>query len=111
MKNTYNVLNNLLNFIASNKNITEKEKVEVLVESFFSKEDNKEIPNLNKLKISDIIILESNEEYILIKINLDEPGLLVGKNGKTIKQLGGFLSKTLNKKARIMVKELDLINI
>lgn len=111
MKKSYNVLNMLLNFIGRNKNISETEKVKVLIKSFFTKEDNKEIPDLYKLNITNISVDESNTEYISITIELVEPGLLVGKDGKTIKQLGGFISKIINKKARVFVKESDLFEV
>lgn len=108
MKKSYNVLNTLLNFIGKNKEIDETEKVVLLVNSFFTKEDNKRIPNINKLGIDDIIIDESNSVYIKIRIVLVEAGLIVGRNGTTVKQLGGFISKNLNKKARIFIEKLEV---
>ena len=111
MKKTYNVLNMLLSYIGKSNKIDEIEKINILIESFFSKDDNKEIPSLHKLNIRDISIVESNEDSISIEIELVEAGLLVGKEGKTIKQLGGFISKNLDKKARIYVKESNLFNL
>jgi len=105
MKNTHNVLNMLLTYISKNDNINENEKIDLLVKSFFLKEDNKEIPNLYKLNITNISIIDSTIDSISIEIELVEAGLIVGKDGKTIKQLGGFISKNLNKKSRIYVKE------
>lgn len=105
---TYNVLNNLLKFIGKNDAIGENEKVNVLVKTFFTKDDNKEIPNINKLNIAKITVTESDDETIGILIVLGEPGLLVGKDGKTIKQLGGFISKLLDKRARIYVEECNI---
>lgn len=111
MKKSYNVISSLLNFIGNNDSISEIEKVKVLVNTFFSKDDNREIPDLNKLRITNIDIEDSTTDAINIKIELGEPGLLVGKDGKTIKQLGGFISKILDKKARIFVQENDEIKI
>lgn len=108
MKKTQNVLNMLLSYISKNTNINETEKVKLLIETFFSKEDNKEIPSLRKLDITNISIDESTDDSISISIELLQAGLLVGKEGKTIKQLGGFISKNLDKKARIYVKQNEL---
>ena len=105
MKKTYNVLNMLLNFIGKNKTINESEKIKLLVKAFFTKEDNKEIPEYNTLNITDVSIDESDENKVSISIKLLEPGLLVGRNGNTIRQLGGFISKIIDKKTRIYVKD------
>lgn len=110
MKNTHNALNMLLNYIGRSESISESEKVRLLINTFFTKDDNREIPHANKLNITNIEINESDNEKIGITIELSEPGLLVGKEGKTIKQLGGFISKKLDKKARIYVKELNGID-
>lgn len=111
MQKTYNVLNMLLNYIGKSDKIDEKEKVTLLIKSFFSKDDNKEIPSLYKLNITNISVIESSIDIILIEIELVEAGLLVGKEGKTIRQLGGFISKNLDKKARIYVKESKLFDL
>jgi ribosomal protein S3 len=111
MKNTQNVLNMLLSYISKSNKIDEKEKVTLLIKTFFSKEDNKEIPSLYKLNITKISVDESTNDTISISIELVEAGLLVGKEGKTIKQLGGFISKNLDKKARIYVKESNLFEL
>lgn len=111
MKKTYNVLNMLLSYISKSNKIDEKEKVTLLIKTFFSKEDNKEIPSLYKLNITNISVDESTDDTISISIELVEAGLLVGKEGKTIKQLGGFISKNLDKKARIYVKESNLFEL
>jgi ribosomal protein S3 len=111
MNKNYNVLNMLLNYISKSSKIDEKEKVTLLIKTFFSKDDNKEIPNLYKLNITNISIEESTIDTISISIELVEAGLLVGKEGKTIRQLGGFISKNLDKKARIYVKESKLFEL
>jgi len=110
MKKQQNTINMLLNFIGKSTKIEEKEKVVLLTNAFFSKGDNKEIPSFEALKISSIDISESDEEKLSVTIVLIEAGLLVGKDGNVIKQLGGFLSKKLDKKVRIIVeKTTDLI--
>lgn len=108
MKKTQNVLNMLLTYISKNNKIDETEKVKLLIETFFSKDDNKEIPSLRKLEITNISVDESTDDSISISIELFQAGLLVGKEGKTIKQLGGFISKNLDKRARLYVKQNEL---
>lgn len=104
MNKQHNVINMLLNFIGKSTKIEEKEKIVLLINAFFSKGDGIEIPNLDALKISGIDILETDNEKMGIVIELMEPGLLVGKDGNTVKQLGGFLSKKLDKRVRVFVE-------
>jgi len=111
MKNTINTLIKLIN----SKNVEENNDVyentiKALILDFFTKRDNKDIPHLKSLNITNFDF-NFNFEIIEVFVTLTEAGLLVGKNGTTIKQLGGYLSKNLNKKVRVYVKESDLFKI
>lgn len=112
MKNT---VNSLLKMIKENINpdknlLVYENTIKSLILDFFTKRDNKHIPHLKSLNITNFDF-KIDGDIIEVSITLTEAGLLVGKNGITIKQLGGFLSKNLNKKVRVFVKESDLFKI
>lgn len=112
MKNTINTLLKLINGnndISNNKEVYEN-TIKSLIIDFFVRRDNKDIPHLKALNITDFDF-NFNDDIVEVTVTLTEAGLLVGKNGVTIKQLGGFLSKNLNKKVRIYVKESTLFKI
>lgn len=104
MKKQQNTINMLLNFIGRSNRIDEKEKIVILINAFFSKGDNKDIPSFESLKVTKIDVIDSDNEKVSVVFELMEAGLLVGKDGTTIKQLGGFLSKKIDKKVKIIVE-------
>jgi ribosomal protein S3 len=112
MKNTINTLLKLINANVKKQDNTEiyKNTIKSLIIDFFTIRDNKEIPHLKSLNITDFSF-NFDGDIVEVTITLTEAGLLVGKNGNTIKQLGGFLSKNLNKKVRVYVKESTLFKI
>jgi hypothetical protein len=112
MKNTINTLLKLINGNMKTEEATEvyENTIKSLIIDFFTRRDNKDIPHLKSLNITNFGFVFDGD-IIEVKITLTEAGLLVGKNGTTIKQLGGYLSKNLNKKVRIYVEESSLFKI
>jgi GTPase Era involved in 16S rRNA processing len=112
MKNTINTLLKLINDNVRSEKSPEiyENTIKSLIIDFFTRRDNKEIPHLKSLNITDFGF-KFNDDIVEVTITLTEAGLLVGKNGTTIKQLGGFLSKNLNKKVRIYVEESTIFKI
>lgn len=114
MKNTINTLLKILSGNAVNTEVSKEiyeNTLKSLIIDFFTRRDNKEIPHLKALNITNFEFNFDDGDVVEVTITLTEAGLLVGKNGSTIKQLGGFLSKNLNKKVRVFVKESTIFKI
>lgn len=111
MKNTINTL--IKKFMKNDDEtnvISYQNLIKSLIKDFFTKNSNKSLPSLTNLNITNFDF-KFEDDIIEVTITLTEVGLLVGKEGRTIKQLAGFLSKTLDKKIRVFVKESDLFKI
>lgn len=91
-----------INFFFKKKKIHLLWNIKTCIYYFFN--EVHDLPHLTALGIKDIKVKETKQHYDVI-IDLERPGLLIGKGGETIKKLELRLTNFLGKKTKIKIIE------